>query len=210
MKKAVLFGLALVVTMAIQSPAQQAGALVGSIGLGLTAAQGDFANSDLLAAGSGFGIEAQARYYLFSGFGFGPMINYMRFGSSYESDGGEVSYNFSQLGGMARLNLFGLSNGAVFVNGGGGIFKPNAHFYSPDNPTDVSADKSGNFFFGGLGLTSYPTRRVIYEFEIRYNIGSSPDPFALDATRQSDVWDFIYAGVRLSFASKGQSEPPKY
>jgi hypothetical protein len=210
MKKAFLLALMFVAFAPIYSSAQEGGAFVGSVGLGLTSAQGDFGNSDFLAAGSGFGIEAQVRYYLFSGFGFGPLVNYMRFGSSYRADAGDLSYNFSQLGGVARLNLFGLSNGAVFINGGGGVFTPKAHYYAPDNSIDITSDESGNFFFGGLGLSSFPQRKVTYEFEIRYNIGTSSEPYAIDATHQSDAWDFIYAGVRLSFASKGKEAPPKY
>jgi len=210
MKKAVLFGLIMVAILPIQSKAQQGGALVGSLGLGLTSAQGDFASSDFLDAGNGFGIEAQFRYYLFSGFGVGPMVNYVRFGSPYESDLGNLSYNFSQIGAVARLNLFGLSSGAIFLNGGGGIFKPNAHYYAADNSSDVTAEDAGNFFFGGLGLTSFPNRKVAYEFEIRYNVGTTPDPFELDTIHKSDVWDFLYVGIRLSYASKGKDAPPKY
>ncbi|OGC90481.1 MAG: hypothetical protein A2W25_07240 [candidate division Zixibacteria bacterium RBG_16_53_22] len=210
MKKAVVFGLVLVAFLSTQSPAQQGGALVGSLGLGLTSAQGDFASSDLLAAGSGFGVEGQLRYYLFGGFGIGPMVNYMRFGSSYDSELGRISYNFNQFGGVARLNLFGVSQGALFINGGGGIFKPNIHYYAPEVTIDTSAEKSGTFFFGGLGLTSIPSRKVTYEFEIRYSVGRSDSEYALDATHKSDAWDFIYAGVRLSFASKGKDAPPKY
>jgi hypothetical protein len=210
MKKAVLLGLLLVAILPIQSPAQQGGALVGSVGMGFTSAQGDFASTDIFAAGSGFGIEGQLRYYLLGGFGIGPLVNYMRFGSSLFSELGRTSYNFSQIGGVARLNLIRLSGGTFFVNGGGGMFTPTTHYYAPDNSTDVMADKSGNFFFGGLGLASTPDRKVIYEFEIRYNVGTTSEPFALDATHETDKFDFIFAGARLSFASKGKDAPPKY
>lgn len=210
MKKAVLLGLVLVAILPFQSSAQQGGALVGSAGLGLTSAQGDFANSDIFAAGSGFGIEGQLRYYLFDGFGIGALVNYMRFGSSYYSELGRTSFNFSQIGGVARLNFAGISGGSLFINGGGGIFKPNSHYYAPENSVDITAEESGNFFFGGIGLASVPTRKVVYEFELRYNVGKVSEEFALDATHRSDAFDFIYAGVRLSFSSKGENDPPKY
>jgi hypothetical protein len=207
MKKVVLISLALVAILPLYSFAQQGGALVGSLGLGLTSAQGDFAAADLAAAGGGFGVEGQLRFYLFNGFGVGPMVNYMRFGSSYSTTQGRLSYNFNQVGGVARLNLIRLSSGALFLNGGGGIFTPNAHYYSPDNTIDEPAEESGNFFFGGIGLTSFPDRKVTYELEIRYSVGTAEATYG-EIT--SDVWDFIYANVKISFASKGKDAPPKY
>jgi hypothetical protein len=208
MKKAVLFAILTVVILPVYSSAQQGGALVGSFGIGLTAAQGDFASTDFLAAGSGFGAEVQIRYYPINGFGLGPMANYMRFGSSYQSENGRVSYNFSQVGGVARLNLIPFSSGSIFVNGGGGIFTPNAHYYEPDNPVDQSADESGTFFFGGLGLSSFTDRKVTYEFEVRFSSGRTD--LELDNGITSDAFDFVYVGMRLSFASKGKESPPRY
>jgi hypothetical protein len=132
----------------------------------------------------------------------------MRFGSTYSTIKGRPSYNFSQLGGTGRLNLFGVGSGSLFIYGGGGVFTPNAHFYVPDNSVDEPADKSGTFFFGGLGLVSRPNQKVLYELEMRYNAGRAD--YTLDNGNFSNVWDFIYVGVKLGFASKGKEAPPKY
>jgi hypothetical protein len=188
--------------------AQKGGSLVGSLGLGLTAAQGDFADESVgYAASSGFGIEAELRYYIFGGFAIGGNINYMRFGSSFDSPDGRVSYNFSQMGGIAKMNLVSISNGKLYVTGGGGIFTPNAHIYSPSSSFSLSADESGNYYFGGIGLISKTGMKALYELEARYNIARAENNLGYS---NSDVWDFIYVGMKLSFSTKGKDSPPRY
>jgi len=188
--------------------AQRGGSLVGSLGLGLTAAQGDFADEQAgYAASSGFGIEAELRYYLFGGFSIGGNINYMRFGSSYESAEGRVSYNFSQMGGIAKINFINISDGTLYLTGGGGIFTPNAHFYSPGNSYTRSSSERGEYYFGGIGLISKTGMKFLYELEVRYNIARAENDLGFS---DSDVWDFIYVGLKLSFSTKGKDAPPRY
>jgi hypothetical protein len=213
MKKALLLIVLLLVITPIYASAQQAGAFVGSMGLGFPSAQGDFSDSKFLSAGSGFGFEGEIRYYLLNGFAIGAMANWLRFGTTVSSASGRLSYNFSQLGGTARLNLIPLSSGAIFVNGGGGTFKPNAHYYVPDHSFDMNAPKRGYYGFAGIGLTSSPYLKTLYELEVRYNMGradiNSAD-YGLPGSMSTNVWDFVYVGVKLSFASKGKDAPPKY
>ncbi len=213
MKKALLLIVLLLTITPIYASAQQAGAFVGSLGLGLPSAQGDFSDPKFLAAGSGFGFEGEVRYYLFNGFGIGVMGNWLRFGTTISSATGRLSYNFSQLGGTARLNLISLSDGAIFINGGGGTFKPNAHYYVPDHSIDITSPNRGYFGFAGIGLTSSPYLKTLYELEIRYNMGradiTSAD-YGLPGNMSTNAWDFLYVGVKLSFASKGKDAPPKY
>ncbi len=188
--------------------AQQGGSLVGSLGLGLTAAQGDFADqADGYAASSGFGIEAELRYYLFGGFSIGGNVNYMRFGSSYESTQGRVSYNFNQMGGIAKMNFIDISGGNLYLTGGGGIFTPKFHVYSPDNSFTSISDSSGTYFFGGIGLISKTSMKALYELEVRYNYARVETDLGL---ADSDVWDFIYVGLKISFSTKGMDQPPRY
>jgi hypothetical protein len=208
MKKAVLLVLMIIVVIPVYSFAQGSGAFVGSFGLGLTSAQGDFAKSDVFAAGGGFGFGAELRYYLFNGFAIGGLANYNRFGSSYTSPLGTTSYTFTQLGGLARLNFASISGGKLYVVGGGGVFTPSVHFYMPNNPTTYKADKAGTFGFGGIGISSMTDRKVIYEVELKYNMAR--DDYTLDTNTKSNVFDFIYFGLRLSFSSKGKDAPPKY
>jgi hypothetical protein len=208
MKKAVLFVVLLSVMIPAYTFAQEHGSFVGAVGLGLTSAQGDFASSDFFNAGSGFGMEAELRYYVINGFAIGAMANYVRFGSAASSSVGRVSYNFNQLGGLARLNLVNISTGKLFVTGGGGVFTPNMHVYIPDNSVDYKADKSGTYFTGGLGLASTVNQKVMYELEIKYSV--SRDDFTALNNNTSNVWDFIYAGFKISFASKGKDAPPRY
>ncbi|HBC45478.1 MAG TPA: hypothetical protein DCZ43_00380 [candidate division Zixibacteria bacterium] len=213
MKKALLLIALLVAITPIYSSAQQAGTFVGSVGLGIPSAQGDFSKSDLLSAGSGFGIEGELRYYVLNGFAIGALGNWMRFGSSISTLSGRVSYNFDQLGATARLNLIPLSNGAIFINGGGGTFTPNVHYYVPDASVDFTAPKSGYFGFGGIGLTSQTHQKTLYELEFRYNIGRadiSSSDFSLPGAYTTNVWDFFYVGFKLSFASKGKEAPARY
>jgi hypothetical protein len=207
MKKAVLLVLLFVILIPVYASAQQSGAFVGSISLGLSSAQGDFSDSRYFEAGSGFGFGGEIRYFLLNGFAIGGLANYNRFGSSYPSTLGRTSFTFSQLGGLARLNVIHVSGGAIFLSGGGGVFTPSVHFYQPDNSVDQAANKSGTFAFGGIGLSSATDQKIIYEIELKYNMGR--DDFTLD-NRTSNVWDFIYFGMKVSFASKGHDAPPKY
>ncbi len=213
MKKALLLIALCVAITPIYSHAQQAGTFVGSLGIGINGATGDFASSDFYSAKSGFGMEGELRFYVLNGFAIGGLVNYMRFGSTISTLNGRLSYNFNQIGGTGRLNLIPLSNGAIFVYGGGGTFKPTAHFYVPDNSTDITSDKRGTFGFGGIGITSMTHERTLYELEIRYNVGRldiDPTQFGLPANMSTNMWDFIYVGVKLSFASKGHEAPPRY
>ena len=59
MKKALIVILLLSVIIPVSAFAQKNGSFVGSLGLGLTSAQGDFASSDFFSAGSGFGMGAE-------------------------------------------------------------------------------------------------------------------------------------------------------
>lgn len=199
--------LAIIATPAFLS-AQEGGAFVGSLGMGITAAQGDFADDVYgFSAGSGFGMEGELSYYLWGGFGIGGFINLMRFGSSYETSQGRLSFNYSQMGGLTKMNFIGLSRGTIYLMGGGGIFTPGAHYYVPDNSVDVTGDESGYFGFGGIGLKSFTDRRILYELEFRYNIARADH--TLDEIT-SNVWDFAYIGMKISFATKGKEAPPRY
>ena len=190
------------------SNAQRGGAFVGSLGMGFTAAQGDFADNTIgFSAGSGFGVEGGMQYYLWSGFSIGGFVNLMRFGSTYETEEGRLSFAYSQLGGQAKMNFFDVSDGVLYLVGGGGLFTPSAHYYVPDNSYDEPGAESGTFAFGGLGLSSRTDRKIIYEFEVRYNMARAD--YTLDTTT-SNVWDFIYAGIKISFASKGKDTPPRF
>ncbi|UCC80672.1 MAG: hypothetical protein JSW64_04740 [Candidatus Zixiibacteriota bacterium] len=208
MRKILLAVLISVVAIPSALWAQRGGSLVGSVGLGLTAAQGDFADESIgYAASSGFGMEAELRYYIFGGFSIGGNINYMRFGSTYESTQGRVSYNFSQMGGIAKMNFISISDGKLYLTGGGGIFTPGAHFYSPSNSYAIAADESGTYYFGGIGLISKTEMKMLYEFEVRYNYARAENDLGFS---DSDVWDFIYVGLKISFSTKGMNAPPRY
>ena len=188
--------------------AQEGGTFVGSLGLGITAAQDDFADNVYgFSGGSGFGMEGELSYYLWGGFGIGGFVNYLRFGSSHETSQGRLSFNYSQMGGLAKMNFIGLSRGTIYLMGGGGVFTPSAHYYVPDFSTDVAGAERGYFGFGGVGLKSYTDRRILYELEVRYNVARAD--YTLDEIT-SNVWDFLYIGVKLSFASKGKEAPPRY
>ena len=199
--------LAVLATPALLS-AQEGGAFVGSMGIGITAAQDDFADDVYgFSAGSGFGMEGELSFYPFGGFGIGGFVNYLRFGSSHETSQGRMTFNYSQMGGLAKMNFIGLSRGTIYLMGGGGVFTPSAHYYVPDNSRDVAGDERGYFGFGGIGLKSYTDRRIIYELEARYNVARAD--YTLDEIT-SNVWDFVYIGVKVSFASKGKEGPPRY
>jgi hypothetical protein len=208
MRKVLLVFLVFVTAFPTTLHAQKGGSLVGSLGLGLTAAQGDFADEAIgYAASSGFGIEAELRYYLFGGFSIGGNINYMRFGSSFESTQGRVSYNFSQMGGIAKMNFIDISGGKLYLMGGAGIFTPKAHVYSPGNSFTMTGDESGEYYFGGIGLISKTSMKALYELEARYNIARAENDLGFV---DSDVWDFIYVGLKISFSTKGMDQPPRY
>lgn len=202
--------LALILTI-IATPAflsaQEGGAFVGSLGMGITAAQGDFADDVYgFSAGSGFGMEGELSFYLWGGFGIGGFVNYMRFGSSYEASQGRLSFNYSQMGGLTKMNFIGLSRGTIYLMGGGGVFTPSAHYYVPDNSVDVTGAERGYFGFGGIGLKSFTDRRILYELEFRYNVARADH--TLDEIT-SNVWDFAYIGVKISFSTKGKEAPPR-
>ncbi len=213
MRKILLVSLILILAAPVYLHAQKSGTFVGSFGLGLTAAQGDFADEAAgLSAGSGFGIEAEIRYYVLGGFSVGGFANYVRFGSSYPTSDGRLSFNLSQLGGLAKMNFLNVSKGKLYLMGGAGVFTPNAHFYVPEDTFDRTGNQ-GNFVFGGIGLSSPTDRNMLYELEIKYNIASSEyNAFgnSFEIGLPSDSWDFIYFGVKLSFASKGKGAPPRY
>ena len=208
MGKLLLATILTVVLIPVVVSAQQGGAFVGSLGLGVTSAQGDFADNVYgFSGGSGIGLESELRFYPWGGFGIGGFVNYLRFGSSHETAAGRLSFNYSQMGGLAKMNFIHLSNGAIYLTGGGGVFTPAAHYYVPDNSSDVVGEERGYFGFGGIGLVSMTDRRMLYELEIRYNVARAD--YTLDEIT-SNVWDFLYVGVKLSFASKGKPAPPRY
>jgi hypothetical protein len=181
--------------------------------IGINNAMGDFASSDFYSAKSGFGAEGELRFYVINGFAIGGLVNYMRFGTSISTSLGRLSYNYNQLGGTARLNLIPLSDGAIFIYGGGGTFKPTAHFYVPDNSSDLTSDKRGVFGFGGIGITSPTHQRTMYELELKYNVGRldvDRSQYGLPHGTNTNIWDFIYVGVKLSFASKGHQAASAY
>ena len=212
MRKILLALACLVIVYPSTLLAQKGGSLVGSLGIGLAAAQGDFASQDagFAAASSGFGIEAELRYYLFGGFAIGGNVNYERFASSYESTQGRVSYNFSQMGGIAKMNLITISPGKMYIMGGAGVFTPKVHYYSEGNSFSQAGDERGTYYFGGIGLISKTSMKALYEFEARYNIATAKNDNQVLNYVKSDAWDFIYIGMKLSFSTKGMDQPPKY
>ncbi len=183
--------------------AQQAGSFVAGMDIGITSAIGDFSD-DTLEAGTGFGIGAELRYTLFRSFSFGPFVRYHRFGSGKQTTEGDISYNFTQYGGLAKLNMFNVQNGRLYFVGGGGMFKPTRHVWTPSYTTDESWD-TGMFFMGGLGLSSNPYSTTVFEFEARYNMGSADD-----TAGNSQNFDFLYFVFKISFNSKGEPPPPRY
>ena len=198
----------LVVVLSFSSigQAQKAGSFVAGLDVGITSAVGDF-RDDTLEAGSGFGIGAELRYTLFNSFSFGPFIRYHRFGSNIQSTEGSFSYNFTQYGGMAKLSMFNVDKGKIYLVGGGGIFTPVEHVWTPDFTSDEEWD-TGMFFMGGLGLSSNPYSATIYEFEIRFNMGDAEPK--ISGTSEKQRFDFVYFVIKLSFNSKGITAPPRY
>jgi len=210
MRKLFLLSMILTLILSLNAYAQQSGAFVASLGIGLTSAQGDFSDPLYLNAGSGSGIGGQVTFYPISGFGLGGFVHYMRFGSAMNSTLGRISYNFTQVGGLAKLNLIPLSNGTIYVTGGAGIFTPNAHIYVPDNSYDFAGQERGFFGFGGIGLSSDTHSRLMYELEMRYNLGDSKYVFEGQDQITINKFDFVYVGVKLSLSSKGRGAPDRF
>jgi opacity protein-like surface antigen len=190
--------------------AQEAGSFIAGIEAGFTSAMGDFRN-DSLNANTGFGLGAELRYALLKHISIGPFLRYHRFGSNTESPTGNISYNFTQLGGLGRISMIDVGGGNLYVVGGGGIFEPNSHTWSPDLTTN-EAFESGTFFTGGLGLSTNPFASTIYELEIRYNSGNADkiSMVGIEEVTQNYKFDFFYIAMKLSFNSKGIKPEPRY
>jgi hypothetical protein len=210
MKRIIFTLLTVVLFLPIIANAQQGGALIGGIGLGLNTPTGDFSDPIGLSGGTGLGIEAELRYYLWGGFGVGGFANYSRFSSGYQLPEGRISYNFNQVGGLVKMNFIRLSKGRLYLTGGGGIFTPNVHFYVPDASYDVAGYESGVFYFGGIGLISETYKKMLYELEIRYNMGTADFEVPEISEDIFSNWNFLYVGLKLSFASKGKPAPPRF
>jgi len=190
--------------------AQKAGSFVAGLEIGITSAVGDFRN-DTLEANTGFGLGAEVRYFLLNGLSFGPFIRYNRFGSSIQSSEGNISYNFAQYGGVARLNIFDVNNGRFYLVGGGGLFTPKGHVWAPDYTSEEEFE-TGQFVTGGIGLSSDTGADTIYELELKSNRGNADyKRLVLNQTQTTNYkFDFIYIAVKLSFNSKGVHPPPRY
>jgi len=190
--------------------AQEAGSFVAGIEAGFTSAMGDFRN-DSLNANTGFGLGAELRYTLLKNISLGPFLRYHRFGSNTESIEGNISYNFTQYGGLGRISMFSVGGGNLYIVGGGGIFKPNSHTWAPTNTTNETFE-SGPFFTAGLGLSTNPFASTIYELEIRYNSGNADkiSMVGIEEVTQNYQFDFIYLAMKLSFNSKGIKPQPRY
>lgn len=190
--------------------AQEAGSFIAGFELGFTSAMGDFRN-DSLNANTGFGMGAEFRYALLKNISFGPFVRYHRFGSNISSVSGNISYNFTQFGGLGRVSMTNVGNGSLYILGGGGIFKPNSHTWTPVNTTNESFE-TGQFFTAGLGLSTNPFASTIYELEIRYNSGKADKKttVGIEERTQNYQFDFIYLSMKLSFNSKGIKPQPRY
>jgi len=192
--------------------AQQAGSFIAGLDVGLTSAAGDFRNDTAMYGGSGVGFGAELRYTILNNFSVGPFVKYARFGSDQNLDEGNVSFNFTQLGALARLNLFNLQSGKFYLFGGGGQFTPNMHLWTPDYTEDQGFE-SDMFYTGGIGLCSNPYSTTIYEIEARYSTGDA-NVTTTDFTGFSQTFtrnfDFIYVGMKLSFNFGGKEPPPRY
>jgi hypothetical protein len=187
--------------------AQKAGSLLFGLNVGFTSPTGEFKDIDKAAAKGSFSLGTDIRYTIINNLSVGPFIQYNRFNTDVEDDLGHLSYNFAQIGGLAKLNLFDVQNGKLYVCGGGGIFTPKAHYWAVNSTADETAEQ-GNFFFGGLGLSSDPKANVIYNLEFRYNTGEADSKFE-DYTI-TNKYDFISFLIKLEFNSKGKEAPPRY
>jgi len=190
--------------------AQEAGSFIAGIEAGFTSAMGDFRN-DSLNANTGFGMGAEIRYALLKNISFGPFLRYHRFGSNISGTSGNVSYNFTQYGGLGRISMISVGNGSLYILGGGGIFKPNSHTWTPASTINESFE-SGQFFAAGFGLSTDPFASTIYELEIRYNSGKADKKTTVGTAEltQNYKFDFIYLSMKLSFNSKGIKPQPRY
>lgn len=187
--------------------AQKAGSLIFGLDLGFTAPIGDFKDDSSSMAKGSFSLGADLRYTLINNLSIGPFIQYNRFGSDFLDERGHVSYNFTQIGGIAKLNLLNVQNGKLFVVGGAGIFTPNAHYWS-SNSVENESSQQGQFFMGGIGLSSDPKANVIYNIEFRYNKG---DADLFDSADSPNLkYDFISFLIKLEFNSKGKEAAPRY
>ena len=204
--------LVLLLSLSSIGVAQESGSVVAGLDIGITSALGDFKN-DSLQAGTGFGLGAELKYSLFNGFSVGPFVRYHRFGSDIQSTDGNISYNFTQYGALAKMNMFNVDKGRIYFIGGGGFFKPNRHTWTPDYIVDDTWD-TGTFFMGGIGVSSNPLSTTIFEFEMRYNIGSADyvtlNPATLEEISEDYKFNFVYCLVKFSFNSKGKPAPPRY
>jgi hypothetical protein len=187
--------------------AQKAGSVLLGLNVGFTSPMGDFKDQDLQAAKGSFSLGADLRYTLINNLSVGPFLQYNRFGSNLVDDRGNVSYNFTQLGGLAKLNLVDVQTGKLYVCGGGGIFTPKEHFWSTSNIEDESG-KQGTFFFGGLGLSSDPKASVIYNLELRYNTGEAD--YTFEDQTVTNKYDFLSFLIKIEFNSKGKEPALRY
>lgn len=187
--------------------AQKAGSIILGLDLGLTGPIGDFKDDSLSKAKGSFSMGADLRYTLINNLSIGPFIQYNRFGSDLIDERGHVSYNFTQIGGIAKLNLLNVQNGKFFIVGGAGIFTPNTHYWS-SSFSDNETAQQGQFFMGGIGLSSDPKASAIYNIEIRYNKG---DADLFDSADSPNLkYDFISFLIKLEFNSKGKEAGPRY
>ena len=198
----------LVLSLALLIPAsaysQRAGSFIFGFDLGLASAVGDFSSDTAFAAGGGVSIGAELRYAILRHFSIGPFLRYNRYTTDQSTPEAHVSYNFTQIGGLGRLNLFNVSTGKIYLLGGGGMFTPYKHKWMINSSTDEKM-KRGMFVQGGMGLCSDPFANIIYELEFRYNMGKADDAAGIERN-----FDFFHVGLRLSFNSKGITPPPRY
>lgn len=183
---------------------QRAGSFIFGFDLGLTSAMGDFSSDTNFAANSGVCIGGELRFAILRNLTVGPFMRYNRFTSDKSTPDAHISFNFTQIGGIGRLNLIDISTGKFYILGGGGIFTPYKHKWMLSSTTD-EAMKRGIFFNGGAGLCSDPYANIIYELEFKYNMGKAEDGAGIEHN-----FDFIQASLKLSFNSKGTVPPPRY
>ncbi len=183
---------------------QKAGSFVFGFDLGLASALGDFSNDTAFAAGGGVCIGAELRYTIVRHFSFGPSIRYNRFTTDQPATEAHISYNFTQIGGLGRLNVFDVSTGKIYLLGGGGIFTPYKHSWMINGSTDEKMQR-GMFVQGGIGICSDPLANIIYELEFRYNMGKADDNSGVEYN-----FDFFHVAMKFSFNSKGITPPPRY
>lgn len=207
MKKAVIAIMVAVMIIPGLCYAQKAGSFLAGFDLGLTAATGDF-RSDSLSSSNGFGFGGELRYTLLNDLSFGPFIRYHRFGSEINDGSGRYSYNFSQIGIMARYNIVDVDSGKLYLVGSGGTFTPNVHLWTTDY-TEDEAYESGIFYAGGIGICTNPYASTIYELEFRYNMGDA-EPKSNSGSVESSNFEFFYITMKISFNSKGFKPSPRY